>query len=71
MNKPKIKSPCISICVMKAKVCIGCGRTDEEIEEWMLLDDEARAKVVEDSKKRLLAMKNPEKPPEATEKDKK
>ena len=29
------ESPCISICILKDDgVCIGCGRTDTEVEQW-------------------------------------
>ena len=49
-----IKSPCIFYCVVKNEVCHGCGRSLEEIEEWMLLNDEERLKVIEVAKKRLV-----------------
>lgn len=49
----KVKSPCIYYCMLKQHVCQGCGRTREEIEDWLLLNDEERLKVIEASKKRM------------------
>ena len=30
----KIDSPCISTCELKDGVCVGCGRSIEEIRRW-------------------------------------
>ena len=27
-------SPCVKICKVQKDICIGCGRTDTEIERW-------------------------------------
>lgn len=48
-----IKSPCIYYCVLKNAVCQGCGRTLDEIDNWMTLSDEERLKVIQDSKERM------------------
>ncbi|HTJ18050.1 MAG TPA: DUF1289 domain-containing protein [Steroidobacteraceae bacterium] len=42
---PRVESPCVNVCTLDAqKVCIGCGRTIEEIAVWSRLgDDERRA----------------------------
>ncbi|WP_168013352.1 DUF1289 domain-containing protein [Halomonas salinarum] len=29
-----IESPCVSICKLKGGLCVGCGRTTEEITHW-------------------------------------
>lgn len=29
-----IESPCVSICQLKSGLCVGCGRTMEEITLW-------------------------------------
>jgi predicted Fe-S protein YdhL (DUF1289 family) len=45
---PHVPSPCISVCVLdrSANVCIGCGRTLDEIASWSELDDDARREVL-------------------------
>lgn len=30
----RIESPCVSICQLKGGLCVGCGRTTEEITRW-------------------------------------
>ncbi|MBB3142428.1 DUF1289 domain-containing protein [Halomonas organivorans] len=30
----RIDSPCVSICQLKGGLCVGCGRTTEEITRW-------------------------------------
>jgi uncharacterized protein len=45
---PRVESPCINVCTLDAqKVCIGCGRTIEEIAVWSRLDDDERRAVCE------------------------
>lgn len=39
-----IPTPCIKICVMDGKLCIGCGRTLDEIARWgAMAETEQRA----------------------------
>ena len=38
----QIKSPCIKVCKLKDKICIGCGRTQDQIREWLIYSDEKR-----------------------------
>jgi predicted Fe-S protein YdhL (DUF1289 family) len=42
-----VPSPCKNICVMHAPsgVCVGCGRTLDEIAAWSGLDDAAKRAV--------------------------
>ena len=50
---PRIESPCINVCTLDAqKVCIGCGRTIEEIAVWSRLGDEERRAVCERAQER-------------------
>ena len=50
---PRIDSPCINVCTLDAqKVCIGCGRTIEEIAVWSRLGDEERRAVCERAESR-------------------
>ena len=44
MKKSLIESPCISICRMENEVCVGCGRTVDDIVNWYdMTDDEKQA----------------------------
>jgi len=39
-----VESPCISVCRMENEVCVGCGRTTEEVVEWYnFTNDEKQA----------------------------
>lgn len=42
-------SPCIGYCSTSLgdSICAGCGRTREEVDGWILLDEAARAAVWE------------------------
>ena len=37
-----IESPCVKICELVDKVCIGCGRTQDEIRDWVTMTDTQR-----------------------------
>jgi len=39
-------SPCIGVCRMESFVCVGCGRTLDEIRLWARMTDDERAAVV-------------------------
>ncbi len=52
-----IDSPCNKICTLDAqKVCVGCGRTRDEIGSWSGLSDGEKRRVVEKAKARLATM---------------
>jgi predicted Fe-S protein YdhL (DUF1289 family) len=54
----KVESPCVNVCTLDAhKVCIGCGRTIEEIAIWSRLDDEERRAVCERAQSRNQSRK--------------
>lgn len=42
----QIKSPCIKICKIQNKKCIGCNRTIEEITQWSYYTDEQRETII-------------------------
>jgi uncharacterized protein len=51
------QSPCIKICQLDAsgRMCIGCGRTIEEIAAWSTLDETERQAILrrlEESRRR-------------------
>jgi predicted Fe-S protein YdhL (DUF1289 family) len=54
-----IQSPCIKICVLdpKSGVCIGCGRTLNEIGRWLSLSESERSSVMAELPRRLAALK--------------
>jgi len=54
MKQLPIESPCISICRYEDEVCVGCGRTVDEVVGWYdMTDDEKQAvlnRIEKDSK---------------------
>ena len=42
-----IKSPCVKICSLEDGVCIGCGRTQDEIREWVIMTENQREEIME------------------------
>jgi predicted Fe-S protein YdhL (DUF1289 family) len=54
MKKSPIESPCISVCRYDNEVCVGCGRTVDDITNWYdMTDDEKQAvlnRIEKDSK---------------------
>ena len=44
-----VASPCIGICKYKPNenVCIGCGRTDAEITDWMFLSNSEKQQIID------------------------
>lgn len=41
------ESPCVQICTIEGDICIGCGRTLEEIGAWSGLGEDERRSVNE------------------------
>ncbi|HEY8163590.1 MAG TPA: DUF1289 domain-containing protein [Methylocystis sp.] len=55
-----IPSPCNKICTLNgAGLCVGCGRSREEIGSWSQLSDADKKRVVERAAARLEAMGGP------------
>jgi predicted Fe-S protein YdhL (DUF1289 family) len=50
-----IESPCIKVCTMDAAsgLCVGCGRTLDEIARWSSLGDAERRGIMRDLPERL------------------
>ena len=44
-------SPCIKICTLVERVCIGCGRTAQEIAEWSRATDDRKQENTNKDKK--------------------
>jgi uncharacterized protein len=51
-------SPCIQVCTLDEKVCIGCGRTIDDVIEWTRLSDAQKWVVIEQSKQRREQRQN-------------
>jgi predicted Fe-S protein YdhL (DUF1289 family) len=54
INSP-IQSPCVKVCTLDASagLCLGCGRTLEEIALWMTMSAEDRSRVMAELPSRL------------------
>ena len=46
MKRNPIDSPCISVCRYENEVCVGCGRTVEEVVEWYNMTDDEKLEVL-------------------------
>jgi uncharacterized protein len=58
---PRLESPCINVCTLDAqKICIGCGRSIEEIAVWSRLGDEERRAVCERAARRKQSISTSE-----------
>ncbi len=42
-----VTSPCTSVCALDDGLCIGCGRTVDEIASWQSMSADEREQVVE------------------------
>jgi uncharacterized protein len=52
-----IETPCVKICTLDARtgLCLGCGRTVDEIARWTAMNASERAKVMRELPNRLAA----------------
>jgi hypothetical protein len=52
-----IETPCIKVCTLDARmgVCLGCGRTIDEIARWANMNASERSKVMGELPSRLVA----------------
>ncbi|MGB8713066.1 MAG: DUF1289 domain-containing protein [Onishia taeanensis] len=48
-----IESPCVAICQLKSGLCVGCGRTMEEITHWRAMKRQERMKTNQRAAQRL------------------
>ena len=47
------ESPCIGVCAMAGDVCVGCGRTLDEIAAWPEMSDAEKSRTIPKAKTRL------------------
>ena len=62
-----IESPCVKICTLDARsgLCLGCGRTIDEIARWTAMTAAERTRVMSELPARLFAAKPAESVTEA------
>ena len=52
--EPEVKSPCVSICVLnEAQICLGCGRSRDEIARWSSATAEQQRAINELARERM------------------
>jgi predicted Fe-S protein YdhL (DUF1289 family) len=54
-----IESPCVQICTLDVRsgICLGCGRTVDEIAGWIAMSGAERSRVMKELPARLTASK--------------
>jgi predicted Fe-S protein YdhL (DUF1289 family) len=52
-----IESPCTKVCTLDARsgLCLGCGRTIDEIAGWAAMSEAERARIMAELSKRRAA----------------
>jgi predicted Fe-S protein YdhL (DUF1289 family) len=55
-----IESPCVQICTLDARsgICLGCGRTVDEIAGWIAMSGPERSRVMKELPARLATTKS-------------
>jgi uncharacterized protein len=58
----EVQSPCVKVCVLDpvSRICTGCGRTLDEIGNWLRLSDMERLKVAAELPDRLALLREGE-----------
>jgi predicted Fe-S protein YdhL (DUF1289 family) len=56
MSTPALSTPCVNVCVVDpfSALCIGCGRTVEEIAAWTAMSESERVAVMTGLGERLV-----------------
>lgn len=56
-----IETPCVKICTLDARkgLCLGCGRTVDEIARWTIMSASERNQVIGELKARLAVSDAP------------
>jgi predicted Fe-S protein YdhL (DUF1289 family) len=57
---PTVSTPCINVCVLDplSALCIGCGRTGEEITAWETMSETERLAVMAGLEQRLANVRS-------------
>lgn len=48
-----IQSPCVDVCQLKSDICVGCGRSTDEIRRWHGMKRKEKMLVVQRARERL------------------
>ncbi|MFR0690091.1 DUF1289 domain-containing protein [Enterobacterales bacterium AE_CKDN230030158-1A_HGKHYDSX7] len=51
-----MKSPCIKVCEFEEGICLGCGRSREEIKAWKRVDHLGQEVIRAEADMRLLVL---------------
>ena len=53
-----IETPCVKVCTLDARtgLCLGCGRTVDEIARWSVMNASERAQVMRELPDRLARL---------------
>lgn len=56
-----IESPCVNVCTLDARtgLCLGCGRTLDEIARWSVMSDADRGRIIRDLPARRVCVTAP------------
>ncbi|MCG8536311.1 MAG: DUF1289 domain-containing protein [Pseudomonadales bacterium] len=58
-TKHTVTSPCVRNCCLNPDdVCIGCGRTLEEIKSWTSYSDAEKKRILQEAEQRLTTLTN-------------
>jgi uncharacterized protein len=57
-NAMSIQTPCTQVCTVDAvsRLCVGCGRTLDEIAQWSALTEGERARVMAELPRRIARL---------------
>jgi uncharacterized protein len=58
---PAIETPCTKVCVVdpRSRLCVGCGRSLEEIARWTVFTEGERRRIMVDLPARVAALRHP------------
>jgi predicted Fe-S protein YdhL (DUF1289 family) len=47
-SRPLMQTPCVKVCTLDARsgLCLGCGRTLDEIARWASMSEAERARIM-------------------------
>lgn len=52
----KVDNPCVDLCKLKDDICVGCGRSRDEINRWKKLKNKERKAVRQQAAERLAIL---------------
>ena len=64
VESPVLESPCVDICTLDVRtgLCLGCGRTIDEIAAWSSMSPAERKSVIDELPARIEAARPPMQP---------